>query len=226
MNIKDMNSTEDDTHCSPFLQGPQYNNIHVSGSNCKGTAADIIHDTIHTKNDKDDPYLIAESKITVENQRRLIKITEVCHGMHQDYYHGMSSTWSYPYYNFWGLTSPNELMYSLYDELRTIVKDCIPYKMMWMQTWVNFHKHDEVLDWHDHDWDYHGYLSIDPKNTTTVFKNWEVENKVGNIYLGRGHNKHKVVVNEPYEGYRITLGFDICVTPTKAVNECFGMIPL
>ena len=50
---------------------------------------------------------------------------------------------------------------------------------------------------------------------------------MGNIYLGRGHNEHKVVVNEQYEGYRITLGFDISVTPIeKGMNDNLGMMPL
>ncbi len=175
----------------------------------------------------DCPYFIAKSKVIPHNQSELIKITERCHSIHQNYFEGKSSTWTYANYNFWALSSANELMYSLYDELRTIVNEYIPNERKWMQSWLNFHKHDEVLDWHDHDWDYHGYISIDPKNTTTVFENWKIENKVGNIYLGRGYNKHKVVVNEPYEGYRITIGFDICVTPDKGgMNTNLGLMPL
>ena len=173
------------------------------------------------------PYFIGKSKVILYNQSELIKITEKCYSIHQDYFPGKHSTWTYPGYNFWGLSSANELMYSLYDELRNMVNEYIPHKRKWMQCWLNYHKCDEVLDWHDHEFDYHGYISIDPKNTTTVFKDWEVKNEVGNIYLGRGHNEHKVVVNEQYEGYRITLGFDISVTPIeKGMNDNLGMMPL
>ena len=173
------------------------------------------------------PYFITKSKVINDNQYRIIKITEACHSMHQYYFEGKSSTWTYADYNFWAISSPNELMYSLYDELRDIINEYIPEKRKWMQCWLNYHKCDEVLDWHDHEFDYHGYISIDPKNTTTVFKDWEVKNEAGNIYLGRGHNEHKVVVNESYEGYRITLGFDISVTPIeKGMIANLGMMPL
>jgi hypothetical protein len=78
-----------------------------------------------------------------------------------------------------------------------------------MQSWMNQHKQEEVLGWHNHDWDWHGYISIEPKKTNTVFKDFVVENKVGQIYFGEGHKSHKVEVLEPYEGLRTTIGFDI-----------------
>jgi hypothetical protein len=68
------------------------------------------------------------------------------------------------------------------------------------------------LDWHGHGFDYHGYISIDPKNTYTDFKDYRIDNKAGQIYFGPGHRSHKVVALEAYEGKRITLGFDIVST--------------
>ena len=53
------------------------------------------------------------------------------------------------------------------------------------------------------------YISIDPKNTITEFEKWKVHNKIGQIYIGEGGHQHRVIVNEPYEGYRITIGLDI-----------------
>jgi hypothetical protein len=175
----------------------------------------------------DCPYFFTKSKLIVDNHSEIIKFIEVCHSVHQEYFRGESSTWTYSDYNFWAFSSPNKLMYSLYDELRDIINEHIPEKRKWMQCWLNYHKCDEVLGWHNHDWDYHGYISIDPKNTTTVFENWEVKNDVGNIYLGRGNNMHKVVVNEPYKGHRITLGFDVSVTPCeKEMSNNLGLMPL
>ena len=173
------------------------------------------------------PFFITKSKVVISNQNKIIKLTEACHSIHQEYFEGKSSTWTYTDYNFWALSSPNELMYSLYEELRDIINEYIPEKQKWMQCWLNYHKCDEVLNWHNHRFDYHGYISIDPKDTKTVFENWEVKNEIGNIYLGRGNNMHKVVVNTPYEGYRITLGFDISVTPIeRGMTENLGMMPL
>ena len=66
------------------------------------------------------PYFIGKSKVILYNQSELIKITEKCYSIHQDYFPGKHSTWTYPGYNFWGLSSANELMYSLYDELSVV----------------------------------------------------------------------------------------------------------
>ena len=96
---------------------------------------------------------------------------------------------------------------------------------MWFQSWLNFHKPDQVLDWHDHNWPYHGYISIDPKGTRTVFKDYEVKNEIGNIYIGPGHRRHKVEVDEVYDGPRITLGFDIHTEPSKPFDQ-WSLLPL
>ena len=88
------------------------------------------------------PYFIAKSNLIIDNQYKIIKITEACHSMHQEYFEGKSSTWTYADYNFWAISSPNELMYSLYNELRDIINEYIPEKRKWMQCWLNYHKCD------------------------------------------------------------------------------------
>ena len=88
-----------------------------------------------------------------------------------------------------------------------------------------------MLNWHDHKFDYHGYVSIDPKSSTTKFRDgrgplYEINNEVGNIYFGPGWERmHKVCVNEQYEGKRITLGFDI-ETRGDLPDDQFSLIPL
>ena len=100
---------------------------------------------------------------------------------------------------------------------------------LWMQCWMNFHKQKEVLKWHDHHFPYHGYVSIDPKNSTTEFKQgslrYNIENVVGNIYFGPGDRIHKVIVNNDYSGPRITIGFDILDEPSVP-DDSFSLIPL
>ena len=94
------------------------------------------------------------------------------------------------------------------------------------------HKPDQVLNWHDHKFDYHGYVSIDPKDSITKFHDpntnvrYEIKNEVGNIYFGPGWDrKHKVCVNENYSGNRITLGYDIHTQPDLPDDQ-FSLIPL
>tara|TARA_Y100000114_G_scaffold123171_1_gene118677 strand:+ start:674 stop:1204 length:531 start_codon:yes stop_codon:yes gene_type:complete len=152
-----------------------------------------------------------------------------CHFVHENFkktFPDKDSTWGYHYYNVFAATSPSPIWYDLYKQLRTIVREYVGTEdPLWFQSWLNFHKPDQVLDWHDHNWPYHGYISIDPKGTRTVFKDYEVKNEIGNIYIGPGHRRHKVEVDEVYDGPRITLGFDIHTEPSKPFDQ-WSLLPL
>ena len=108
----------------------------------------------------------------------------------------------------------------LFKELKNIIKEYHKKdEPLWFQCWLNYHSDNQVLDWHDHQWLWHGYISIDPKETKTIFENgFEVKNEIGNIYIGPCNIKHKVVVNKPYFGHRITLGFDVISVPDYPIN--------
>ena len=162
---------------------------------------------------KEEDFKVIQSSLIIDNQEKFIDRINKSYTMHQKMFRGQDSTWSYGLYNIFSITSPSILMYDLFVELKGIINDYLPeYKYKWMQAWVNYHSSDEVLDWHNHSWDYHGYISIDPKNTTTIFEGgYKVDNKVGNIYIGPGNRRHKVVVNEEYSGPRITIGYDVQV---------------
>jgi hypothetical protein len=94
-----------------------------------------------------------------------------------------------------------------------------------MQSWINYHMPQEVLDWHDHAWPFHGYVSIDPKESKTVFEEYKIHNKIGNIYIGPGSRKHKVEVLERFYSPRITLGFDVLDTPSAPTGQ-FSLLPI
>ena len=79
---------------------------------------------------------------------------------------------------------------------------------------------------HGHSCQYHGYISIDPKNTTTLFKNGlQIDNKIGQIYIGPSGGlsewDHCVKINQPYRGNRITIGFDISTLQNTLLNPSF-----
>ena len=177
-------------------------------------------------------YKIYNSKLIVENQHEMIKHADDAYEYFKKYFNE-DSTWSYGKYNFFSLTSPSQLYYNLFMELKTIIKDFVPkYNYAWIQCWLNYHHSDQVLDWHTHNWDYHGYISIDPKKTRTIFRDYEIVNQVGNIYIGPGNREHKVVVDVIYSTPRITLGFDIMIKNEdknfKLVNphNMFSLIPI
>jgi len=160
------------------------------------------------------PYEVYQSDVIIKHQSKLIsQLLEFHEGT--DY-----RTENFYAYNIFTEVTSTE-MYDLFCDVKAIIKKQLPSGRLWMQAWLNVHKQDECLDWHHHNFPWHGYISIDPKDTTTEFSHWSVENKVGNIYFGPGTraNEHRVVVNSPYNDYRITMGFDVQTTPTSGLNK-------
>ena len=138
------------------------------------------------------------------------------------------STWGYSKYNVFSLTAPSTVFYPIYVELRNLVRGLLGNDTpLWIQAWINYHSQDELLNWHEHEFNYHGYISLDPKNTKTVFKDYEILNKPGQIYFGPGYRQHMVEAITPFYGVRTTIGFDIFTSDT--VEKPFtnlGLIPL
>lgn len=118
------------------------------------------------------------------------------------------------FYNIFTLTPTSLNFYYLYKELVGFIKHYLNNdEPFWLSAWINFDRYGKTLTWHNHDFPYHGYISIDPKNTKTIFKDWTIDNEPGLIYIGPGDAHHKVEALEPFEGYRITIGFDIETKP-------------
>ena len=165
-------------------------------------------------------YKIYQSKYIVEHQSEII---EQCCKVKQNYNGDM--TLDYFKYNIFSLTAGYYSFYEIYKELILLVKSELGNKRMWMQAWLNYHNHDQVLGWHNHDWDYHGYISIDPKNTITEFRDYKIENKVGQIYFGPGQREHRVVCLDEFSDTRLTIGFDVSLDLFPG-NGCLGMLPV
>jgi hypothetical protein len=122
------------------------------------------------------------------------------------------TTWSYQSYNIWLLTSPSPAWYLLFKDLMEVIKNQRDWNTpVWMESWINLHKTESLLDWHTHHWPMHGYISIDPKDTVTEFKEYSIVNNPGQIYIGAGRKLHRVVANGPidFSSPRITVGFDL-----------------
>ncbi len=159
-------------------------------------------------------YLLYQSKYIVDNQRQLFDDIDQAHINFKRLFPDADSTWSYTKYNIFVLTAPSTAFYGLYKELCGLIRQQLgPDRPLWMQAWINYHRPEQVLDWHEHGYEFHGYISLDPKQTRTVFENYTIENKTGQIYFGPGSRKHKVEVIEPFEGHRTTIGFDVHTLP-------------
>jgi hypothetical protein len=166
-------------------------------------------------------YKLFQSSYIATNQQAFIDQCEQIKLL----FNGEDTTANYYKYNLFAATAGSTHFYNLFKELRDIIRKEIPDKPLWFQAWVNLHTENNVLDWHNHAWDYHGYISIDPKDTATEFKDYIITNKVGQIYFGPGGRLHRVNVVTPYVGDRITIGYDITTEPIMDTG-CAGLFPL
>jgi len=136
----------------------------------------------------------------------------------------LNSTWLYPVYNIFAAASPSNHFYYLNGFINSAVKNHFhavlkypPDTQIWMQSWINFHSSEDILKKHNHLFSWHGYISIDPKDSKTVFfdkngkENYYVENKPGLMYIGPGDIYHEVRLNTSMQNgdHRITLAFNI-----------------
>ena len=165
-------------------------------------------------------YKLYRSNIIINNKNELINVINKTHNKIKNNLNAKETTWIYNKYNFFQMSSSDVNCYYLFTELKKIIRDFANHnKPLWFQCWLNFHMPNEVLDWHVHDWPFHGYISIDSKKTKTIFEDYEILNEDGNIYIGLGYKKHMVKVLENYDTPRITLGFDV----TESKSDIFDM---
>ena len=182
-------------------------------------------------------YKLYQSEIINSNHSYFVKNSTIAYQNLLEKYDIKDSTWEHYKYNFFSLTSSNLLFFNLYKELRTFIRDYVgDDRPLWFQSWINFHPNDIVeieLPFHSHLYPYHGYISIDPQNTTTIFRNGlKIKNKPGQIYIGPGRNwgdnpeyDHRVEIDKKYTLPRITIGFDINDKINKMHQE-LSFIPL
>ena len=175
-------------------------------------------------------YKLYQSNLIKDNQQDFIHQCNTAHELILRNLNLKDSTWDYDLYNIFSVTSTSVLFYKLFQELNHYVRSFIgDDRPLWVQSWLNYHKGEKLeenLKMHGHSCQYHGYISIDPKNTTTLFKNGlQIDNKIGQIYIGPSGGlsewDHCVKINQPYRGNRITIGFDISTLQNTLLNPSF-----
>jgi len=166
-------------------------------------------------------FVLYQSKFVLENQKTFIDQVEEIKLTFVE----RDSTELYHTYNIFSITSGSLYFYNLFQELHHFIREQLPQGPLWMQSWINIHKYENVLDWHNHEWPYHGYISIDPCDTVTEFEDYEIKNKAGQMYFGPGGRLHRVKNLSEYSNNRITIGYDVTDDPIMNTG-CFGFIPL
>ena len=184
-------------------------------------------------------YIITNIPYIKKNKNKFIEGAKLAHKRFVFAYgvpfNKMSSTWFYRYYNLSTLTVGCPLYYKFFIDLQKQIRKIANHsKPLWYQCWLNFHEQNEVLNWHDHqDCSFHGYVSIDPKNTETEFKNFKIKNETGKMYIGPAYYQHRVNVLKSFYGERITIAFDVCskkdienvIKKNNDINVNTGFIP-
>lgn len=171
------------------------------------------------------------------NQSELIEYSKMSKDKFNHLYRGFEhSTQFYYLYNFFTIASCNSQVYNLYQELLKCIRHYfnlydIEKNNVWLQSWMNIHKSEEVLKSHSHDYPIHGYISLSSHVTDTVFTDdyngselYRVRNNPMQVYIGPGHRHHHVSIVEPYDDERVTIGFDI--QNFNTVTDNFSFIPI
>lgn len=171
-------------------------------------------------------FFLAKSRSILENQENFIKECFYLKDKFSKKFEGQDTTFSYKEYNVFAATAPSPIWWDLFTEIHQVIRQNLPHAhRLWMQSWLNFHEHNEVLDWHNHTWPYHGYVCIEPQDTTTVFEDYEIKNEMGNIYFGSGYKPHKVRNDTQFDGIRMTIGFDVCLSPSRPFEQ-WSLMPI
>jgi hypothetical protein len=164
-------------------------------------------------------FRIYKSTTILENRDRLLNSCEIVRDNLVSYLNmeegDKTTTWKHAEYNFWTHAMLVDPMFiKVWEELLQVIKECAPKEAeyAWVQSWMNFDSYSSVennLPHHAHGCSIHGYVSIEPQDTKTVFDDWEIHNEVGNIYIGLGKWKHHVENLKEYAGPRATIGYDV-----------------
>ena len=181
------------------------------------------------EDNKEFNYKIYRSSVVLDNHAELIRSIKFGIQTFREYFpeKAHDSTWAYYLYNTFTITSYTQGMYDLFGDVVSAIDDYTNKKRpLWFQCWINYHKPEEVLKWHGHEYPCHGYVCIDPKETHTVYDGYKIKNEIGNIYIGPGFRRHKVVVDHDYNLPRITLGFDIVNEPSNNPVKMNSFIPV
>ena len=138
---------------------------------------------------------------------------------HLDY----DSTLSKNAYNLITLSTPLPEYYKFWRQVYENLKGELGTPI-WIHAWLNVHRKEELgvksLEWHNHSYaDYHGFIHISDKASTTEFKNGTmIPNNQGQMYFGDASLEHRVVSGQ-FDGIRASIAYDLLIDPRP---EHFG----
>lgn len=183
-------------------------------------------------------YSIFKHVPLIKENNTFVDDIKIAHHYLKEQFKTNDLTWMYQKYNIFSTLAGSYHYWNLFKDLGYCIKshltENLNYKKlpkhMWMQAWLNWHTKEQLLKRHNHADDgvgnMHGYISIKPQNTKTVFfENFEdkesiyhIDNEIGYIYIGDGSKWHEVIKNDNFFDERITIGFDIMIKGAPSKN--------
>jgi len=189
-------------------------------------------------------YSIFKHVPLIKEHNAFVDDIKIAHHYLKEQFKTDDLTWMYKKYNIFSTLAGSYHYWNLFKDLGYCIKSHLTENLnyeklpshMWIQAWLNWHTKEQLLKRHNHADDgvgnMHGFISIEPQNTKTVFfENFEdkesiyhIDNKIGYIYIGDGSKWHEVIKNDDFFGERITIGFDIMIKGAPSSN--LGHIPI
>lgn len=184
-------------------------------------------------------YLLDNFPRISENIQEIINDSSIIHAKIKQYLQTQKDdvTSDYYRYNFFTFTGGSVEYYHIFKFLQNKIKEYFELinekpDYVWIQSWINVHTKDNVLTKHNHTLEHHGYISILPQDTKTVFLDdketllYSIENKIGNFYVGPAFRNHYVENLQDYNEPRVTIGFDIStkIQPPLTGNIMFPIV--
>lgn len=199
------------------------------------------------KHDLDQQYSVYYSQYTdLHSQWILYQVEQAHHRFRQqrpDIDFGSKPdnlTWFSEHYNIFSLCAGSQFLHGVFIDLRRAIRahwqlhDLEQPQSLWLQCWANLHSEHERLLAHNHEWPWHGYITVIPQPSRTVFlaeqsvdsqELYHIDNQAGQIYIGPGYRYHAVDYTQSFTGSRLTLGWDLCTTD-RLIDHRMGFIPL
>lgn len=147
-------------------------------------------------------------------------------------------TWYSNHYNIFTVLGSSKFAWQLWRDVESCIREHIALhdvhtqEGVWFRSWLNRHTTTQRLQSHRHDWPLHGYISLEPQNSRTVFTHEEngaelysIHNTPGTVYIGPGDRWHHVEYDSEFTGRRVTLGFDI-ETRDRIIEDDWSLFPI
>lgn len=116
-----------------------------------------------------------------------------------------------------------------FDEMFGAIRDYysdVNENTVYFKSWIQRHPYTFVPSWHVHgDADAHGIVSITEQPTATIYKDFEIKNKPGQMHIGP-NILHSVKNLSLYAELRVVIAFTMVFDITRIADDIDNYFPI